>query len=192
MISEIHPLSPFLPNNAKLLMLGSFPPPKKRWSMDFYYPNLINDMWRIFGIVFFTDKNYFFNQTKKEFCKEKIVEFLTAKGIALYDTAQVIRRQNDNASDKFLEVLQPTDIKSLLYKIPLCTTVCTTGEKATDIFLQQIHIQKPKIGEFVDFQYNNRTMSFLRMPSSSRAYPLKLETKADIYAKMFERIECFP
>ena len=43
---EEHPLEPFLPANAKLLMLGSFPPQKKRWSMEFFYPNLQNDMWR--------------------------------------------------------------------------------------------------------------------------------------------------
>ena len=42
---EEHPLEPFLPANAVLLMLGSFPPQKKRWSMDFFYPNLQNDMW---------------------------------------------------------------------------------------------------------------------------------------------------
>ena len=33
---EQHPLQPFLPSNAQLLMLGSFPPPMKRWSMEFY------------------------------------------------------------------------------------------------------------------------------------------------------------
>jgi len=36
---ERHPLRPFLPPNARLLMLGSFPPPRKRWCMDFFYPN---------------------------------------------------------------------------------------------------------------------------------------------------------
>lgn len=41
---EKHPLEPFLPAKAKLLMLGSFPPQKKRWSMDFYYPNLNNEI----------------------------------------------------------------------------------------------------------------------------------------------------
>ena len=56
---EEHPLKPFLPANAKLLMLGSFPPQRKRWSMDFYYPNLQNDMWRIFGWIFFQDKEHF-------------------------------------------------------------------------------------------------------------------------------------
>ena len=53
---ERHPLTPFIPDGAKILMLGSFPPAKKRWAMDFYYPNISNDMWRIFGIVFHEDK----------------------------------------------------------------------------------------------------------------------------------------
>ena len=47
MTTELHPLGFFLPENTRLLMLGSFPPPRARWSMDFYYPNIQNDMWRI-------------------------------------------------------------------------------------------------------------------------------------------------
>ena len=51
MNSERHPLEPFLPENARLLMLGSFPPKRIRWSMEFFYPNLQNDMWRIVGYL---------------------------------------------------------------------------------------------------------------------------------------------
>ncbi len=61
---ETHPLEPFLPSAAKLLMLGSFPPPVNRWSMDFYYPNFQNDMWRIMGLIFFSDKEYFIRDKK--------------------------------------------------------------------------------------------------------------------------------
>ena len=110
---EKHPLEPFLPAKAKLLMLGSFPPQKKRWSMEFYYPNLNNDMWRIFGILFFDDKDYFLNETRKAFCRERIIDFLNEKGIALFDTASSIRRLQDNASDKFLEVVEATDVTAL-------------------------------------------------------------------------------
>ena len=63
---EQHPLGFFLPENTKLLMLGSFPPPRARWSMNFYYPNIQNDMWRILGLVFYNDKEYFL-ETKKAF-----------------------------------------------------------------------------------------------------------------------------
>lgn len=37
--TEIHPLEPFFPQGARLLMMGSFPPKRERWKMDFYYPN---------------------------------------------------------------------------------------------------------------------------------------------------------
>ena len=82
-----HPWGFFLPDNSRLLMLGSFPPPEKRWSMDFYYPNIQNDMWRIIGVVFYNDKNFFL-ETDKSFSKEKAVHFCLERGIALGDTVE--------------------------------------------------------------------------------------------------------
>ena len=70
---EWHPLIPFLPENAKVLFLGSFPPQRKRWCIDFYYPNFINDHWRIEGQVFFGDRNHFVDVEKKRFKLEEIV-----------------------------------------------------------------------------------------------------------------------
>lgn len=92
MTSELHPLEPFLPAGARLLMLGSFPPQRVRWSMDFFYPNLQNDMWRIVGLVFFADKSYFLTSDGKRFDKERIECFCREKGLALYDTAEEIIR----------------------------------------------------------------------------------------------------
>lgn len=186
--TEQHPLLPFLPNGAKLLMLGSFPPQKKRWSMDFYYPNLNNDMWRITGFLFFNDKHYFLNETHKAFCRERIINFLTQKGIALFDTASTVRRLKDNASDKFLEIVTPTDISKLLYQLPMCHAIATTGEKATDTLCKQFEVTPPKVGDFSEFMFENRLLKLYRMPSSSRAYPLSLEKKADFYRNMYQRI----
>ena len=64
MTTELHPLGFFLPENTRLLMLGSFPPPKARWSMDFYYPNIQNDMWRILGLIFYGNKDAFLRDKK--------------------------------------------------------------------------------------------------------------------------------
>ena len=144
---EKHPLEPFLPPKAKLLMLGSFPPQRKRWSMDFYYPNLNNDMWRIVGLLFFGDKDHFLNDTRKAFCREQIIDFLNEKGIALFDTASSIRRLQDNASDKFLEVVQPTNIAALLRQLPECRAIVTTGQKATDTLRAQLEVEEPKVEE---------------------------------------------
>lgn len=191
MIPEIesHPLKPFLPANAKLLMLGSFPPQRKRWCMEFYYPNLQNDMWRIFGIIFFDDKNYFLTADKKSFRREELIEFLTKKGIAIFDTASEIRRLQDNASDKFLEVVKSTDIGGLLREIPMCRAIVTTGQKATDTIRTQINVAEPKVGTFAPFDFEGRDMRLYRMPSSSRAYPMSIENKAVIYKTMFKDLE---
>lgn len=186
---ESHPLKPFLPNNAQLLMLGSFPPPRKRWSMDFYYPNLNNDMWRIMGSLFFNDKDHLLNNSKKAFCKDRIIDFLEEKGIALFDTASAVRRLQDNASDKFLEVVAPTDLASLLNQLPLCKAIVTTGQKATDTLREQLDVDEPPIGDFSEFVFNNRMMRLYRMPSSSRAYPLALEKKAAFYRIMFQELQ---
>lgn len=187
---EQHPLEPFLLGNARLLMLGSFPPQKKRWSMEFYYPNWNNDMWRIVGLLFFRDKDYFTELPRKAFNKERLVGFLQAKGIALFDTATAVRRLQDNASDKYLEVVQPTDVRALLHRLPLCRAIVTTGEKATETLCTQLAIVRPPaVGDFSEFLFEDRPMRLYRMPSSSRAYPLALEKKATAYRLMYQDLQ---
>ena len=187
---ETHPLTPFLPGNAKLLMLGSFPPPQNRWKMNFYYPNYQNDMWRIFGLIFFSDKNHFLDLPNKNFKESQIREFLSQIGIGIFDTAYQIKRLQGNASDKFLEIVTPTDLSALLEQIPMCHTIMTTGDKATDTLMQHFPDQpiKPMIGQSVQVNYDNRELSLYRLPSSSRAYPLALEKKADVYKQFFQQI----
>ena len=105
-VIEHHPWGFFLPENTHLLMLGSFPPPRIRWSMDFYYPNIQNDMWRILGLLFYADKDYFL-ATPKNFSEEKCRAFCNQIGLGLGDTGMEVIRQKGNASDKFLEVIKP-------------------------------------------------------------------------------------
>ena len=188
MTLETHPLKPFLPANAKVLMLGSFPPPKKRWCIDFYYPNFNNDMWRIFGLVFFSDKNHFVDTAAKKFRQDAIVDFLNEKGIAIYDTATREIREKDNASDKFLTIVEPTDLKNMLKKISFCQAIVTTGQKATDTLCAYFSVTPPSVGESVDFSIDGKAMRFYRMPSSSRAYPLAIDKKAAFYRDMFRDI----
>ena len=178
---EQHPLQPFLPAHAKILMLGSFPPSRKRWCMDFFYPNFNNDMWRIWGLVCFQDKDYFVDLTSKRFKQQEIEAFLNEKGIALYDTACAVVRTKNTASDKDLEVVEETDIDGLLRQIPDCDAIVTTGQKATDILTEHFHIAQPAVGDYTPFHYSDKDMRLYRMPSSSRAYPLSIVKKAEKY-----------
>ncbi len=185
---EYHPLRPFLPENTHLLMLGSFPPARQRWCMEFFYPNFINDMWRIFGLVFFSDKEHFVDNEARIFRREEIISFLKEKGIGLYDTASAVRRTKNTASDKDLEIVEATDVKALLRKVPSCISVVTTGQKATEVLDACFGICLPKVGEAVPFTFERREMRHFRMPSSSRAYPMRIEKKAEYYERMFRSL----
>ena len=54
-------------------------------------------------------------------------------------------------------------VAALLARIPSCHTQVTTGEKASTL----------------------AALRFWRMPSTSRAYPLPLEKKAETYRQLF-------
>jgi G:T/U-mismatch repair DNA glycosylase len=187
---EYHPLRPFLPEHAKVLFLGSFPPQRKRWSMDFFYPNFINDHWRIEGQIFFGDRNHFVDLEAKRFKLDEIVAFCQEKGLAFFDTSTAIRRLQDNASDKFLEVVEPTDIPELLHQLPHCRAIVTTGEKATETFCASLSIPAiPKVNTSVTIpdtqNLDGDPILLYRLPSSSRAYPLAFDKKVAAYQQMF-------
>ena len=211
---EKHPFEPFLPPNARILFLGSFPPQPHRWCMPFYYPNWINDFWRIMGMIHFGDKDHICVAGEKRFDEVGIRAFCSSAGLAFYDTACEVRRLKDNASDAFLEVVTPTDIPSLLARIPECHTLVTTGEKASTLASAALSCPTPPVGRWVDLRLGGsalgggalagegaaafgpiphagldpaspRALRFWRMPSTSRAYPLPLEKKADAYRQLF-------
>jgi phosphoglycolate phosphatase len=117
--------------------------------MPFYYPNWINDFWRIMGLIHFGDKDHFSIPGEKRFNEADIRAFCTEHGLAFYDTATEVRRLKDNASDAFLEVVTPTDIPALLKRIPHCRTLVTTGQKATEVVAQAFGCPIPPVGEWV-------------------------------------------
>lgn len=167
-------------------MLGSFPPPRVRWSMNFYYPNIQNDMWRILGLIFYNDKEYFL-ETKKAFSEEKAKAFCREKGIGIGDAAVEIIRLKNNASDNFLQVVTPLEPAEVLAKIPACEAIVVTGQKAMDTLIAMLPpVEEPKVGTYSRFALSGRIFRLYRMPSSSRAYPKPLEEKAAVYRGMFE------
>lgn len=185
---ERHPLEPFLPKSARLLMLGSFPPPRKRWCMEFFYPNRTNMMWEIFGEVFYNDSHRLVDADNKTFRQKDIEALLNEKGIAIFDTATAVRRLSGNASDKDLEIVEKTDIAVLLAKIPLCHDIVCTGQKSFSVLTEDYGVQIPKMGEYNTFTIAQREMRLWRMPSSSRAFPMSLKEKATYYRHMMQTV----
>lgn len=178
---ETHPWEPFIPEGAKVLIMGTFPPGQHRWSMDFYYPNPTNDFWRIMSLIFLGDKDALYDPKLKRFDLARVKQLAADHHIALNDTGRRVRRLKGNASDKFLEILEPVPLFDLLSQMPECRDIATTGEKAAQVIAELTHTPVPKMGEYAE--YNG--LRIWRMPSTSRAYPMKLEQKADFYRRLF-------
>ncbi len=188
MTIEEHPLKPFLPDGARVLFLGSFPPPHKRWSMEFFYPNWLNDFWRIMGLIFLDNKHALEEPPHKRFCLERVVRLAQEHGLAFYDTARKVCRTKDNASDQFLEIQEPTNVAALLDRIPSCHQVVTTGGKASEELLAQTDAKAiPAVGTCVSCHIGGHEVLWWRMPSTSRAYPMKIEQKAAHYQAIFQQ-----
>lgn len=185
---ETRPFPPFLPKKATVMMMGTFPPAAEKRAMKFHYPNFQNDMWRVYGLIFFNDKDHFRKGDEKAFDPEKIKAFLDQKGIASCPTVYKAIRGHGNASDAFLEVVEPVNLKDVLGQVPDVAHICTTGGKATEILLGLLpeKVKLPKTNETINFVYDGRELSLTRLPSTSRAYPLSLVKKAEAYRDFFK------
>lgn len=182
---ETHPWEPFIPDGARIIIMGTFPPPKARWSMDFFYPNRTNDFWPMMGLVFYGDRDALMLPERRGYNLTAIIGLLTRERIAMGDTGHVINRQRGNASDKYLEIIEPVDLHGLLSRMPDCQAIATTGEKAAAVVATLTGTDVPRMGEYV---MSESGIALWRMPSTSRAYPLKLEYKAEYYANMFRSL----
>lgn len=182
---ERHPWPPFIPAGARYLFLGTFPPQEHRWSMPFFYPNRTNDFWRIMGLIFLGNRDALWDAEQGRFNLDAIKSLLNREHIALWDTGMAVRRLKGNASDKFLEIVEPIDLATLLDENPTISHIITTGEKATGVIAVQAGVELPSIGAPVACRVGCHAVTLWRMPSSSRAYPLSLDKKAEAYKKIF-------
>ncbi len=181
---ETHPFAPFVPEHARLLLMGTFPPQPKRWSMEFYYPNRTNDFWPMMGLIFRGDRRALLKADGKTFDLAAIKGLLNERGIALSDTGYRIRRLMDNASDKYLEIVEPVDLDALRSRMPELRAIGTTGEKAAGVVASLTGTDAPGMGAWVE---GPDGLALWRLPSTSRAYPLALEKKAEFYRACFEQ-----
>jgi len=200
---ETHPFEPVLPPDATVMMMGTFPPTADKWAMSFHYPNFYNDMWRIYGRVFFDDADYFRVGDEKRFDPERIRDFMFERGIASCPTVKQAIRETGNASDKNLTVVTPVDLDVILPQVPKVESLFTTGGKATEVLLGLLDepiakSKHPKTNQSMDYPYQWQStgnqkadvsnLTLYRLPSTSRAYPLSLDKKVAAYKAFFEKM----
>lgn len=187
---ESHPFPPLLPPQARVLLMGTFPPRPEKRAMNFHYPNFNNDLWRVMGAVFFNNPQHFVAADGKRFDAATIKAFLRERGIALCPTVMKAIRLHNNAADRFLQVVEPVDLAAVLAQLPHCERLGLTSGKAVEILLAQQGggLKLPKTNETIAFPFAGRPLMLTRLPSTSRAYPLALTAKIAAYRAFFAQV----
>ena len=123
---------PFVGDNPKILILGSFPSVKSR-KIEFYYGNPQNRFWRTLA--------EFFGQALPDTVEEK-KEFLSLNQIALWDV--VTECEIVGSQDSAIKNFKVADVQKLLQKIDV-QLIILNGSKAGQIFARHINCGVPYI-----------------------------------------------
>ena len=70
----------------RCLIMGTFRRAATVGAWIFFYPNPINDFWRIMGLLYFGDKNALYDAAGKVFRLDDIKRLINEHGIAMGDT----------------------------------------------------------------------------------------------------------
>lgn len=132
---------PFYGDDAKILILGSFPSVKSR-ETEFYYGNSQNRFWKIIS-------EYFGNDIPCSVQEKK--EFLLNHNIALWD--MVTECEIEGSQDSKIKNFKVADIKNLLQKIDI-GLIILNGSKAAEIFLKN---------------FSDVKIPYIKLPSTSPA-----------------------
>jgi len=131
---EIHPFEPFIPQEATMLVLGTFPPIERCRDFKFYYPNNVgNRFWVIIEYVF----NHKFQYWKENLAVEERKALLDKKHIAITDMVDKCVRSESNSSDKNLCEIEFRNICKLLRSRPKIRKIILTSR--TEGNSEQIH-----------------------------------------------------
>ena len=114
MQEEIHPWDWYIPPKAETVIIGTFPPTRRNWSFDFFYPNKNNYFWKLIARIA--------NRPLQHFSGEEAVserkELLNHLKLGVSDMGQIIRRKTDSSLDQNLEIVAYMDIFKLLQENP--------------------------------------------------------------------------
>ena len=114
MQEEIHPWKWYVPDGAKTVIIGTFPPLRRNWSFDFFYPNKNNYFWKLIARIADCPLLYFSgNEAVDE--RKKLLNHLQ---LGVSDMGQIIRRETANSLDQNLEIVAYMDIFKLLNENP--------------------------------------------------------------------------
>ncbi|HLT49677.1 MAG TPA: hypothetical protein VKZ90_04435 [Aequorivita sp.] len=129
MFHHIHPYSPFIPENATKLIVGTLPPPRfttgilKEGDVDFCYGSRDGQLWQILDRIFDLDLKF---ETTAEAIGQR-EQFLIKRGIGICDMVASAKREKIDASDIGMLEVELRDLVAILQQNPKIDTLLFTG-----------------------------------------------------------------
>ncbi len=154
-----HPFEPFIDEESKILILGTFASIKS-FENNFYYTHKRNQFWKLLSIIF-----------NSEFPKEieDKKRLLRENRIALWDMIKSCKRRN--SLDSNLKEIELNKIDTLLLEYPKIEKIYFTSKKALLLYKKNFNL--------------NREIYYL--PSPSPTYAIKsFEEKLKIWKKLLK------
>jgi G:T/U-mismatch repair DNA glycosylase len=122
-MQETHPFILFAPENSRILFVGTFPPTKRNWSYEFFYPNKQNLFWKVMASIAGTELRHF---TGAEGVEER-KNILRQLNVAITDMGHTIIRNDNSSLDENLAIVTYMDIFNILDNHPSITKIIFTS-----------------------------------------------------------------
>ncbi|WP_224483528.1 uracil-DNA glycosylase family protein [Robertkochia aurantiaca] len=124
-----HPYSPFVPDGATRLIVGTLPPPRfttgdlKPDDVDFPYGSRDGMLWPIIDRIF--DLNLLYDNSYE--AVRQRAEFLKRRKMGIFDIVEAARRDKIDASDLGMQDIELRDLTGALRELPNVHTLLFTG-----------------------------------------------------------------
>lgn len=189
-VTEQHPWDWYGQHNSTTLIVGTFPPTKKNWSFDFFYPNKRNLFWKVIAAIL---NRPFVYDTGTEAVTER-QQALDLLQISITDMGKAIQRTAGNSLDENLHPIAFMDIFSILQQRPAIDTIIFTSSSGKvsaarwfeDYCIAQgvlIKLNKTPKPAYTYMEYQGRMIKLvvLYSPSARAANRLKFDSLVDLY-----------
>jgi G:T/U-mismatch repair DNA glycosylase len=167
--SELHPWNWYVPQGAKSVIVGTFPPTENRWSFNFFYPNRHNHFWPILAHIAGRELQSFAGE-------EAVAErksILQDLQVGVVDMGRAIYRKASCSSDENLHVIRYTDIFRMLDEYPSIRKLIFTSSTGN----------VNAVRWFKDYLTENG--QFYPLPKGPRPLYRKLQLRGKLYQTVF-------
>lgn len=190
MQNELHPWNWYAPENSKTLIIGTFPPTKRNWSFDFFYPNKANLFWRMIATIVGAEMKHFAGDQAVEERKALLQQL----HLAITDMGKHIIRSENSSLDENLAAVEFMNIFEILEENPSIEKLIFTSSSgkvsAVRWFLEFLAAQgikhrfptgKKPLHSEIDYQGRTIQLAVLYSPSPRAANRISFENLVELY-----------